>query len=348
MGQSDADRPARVLSWHTIFRLLIAAALVWLWLQLYDLVLVLAVAVILAVALNPLVGRVEQLGIPRWLAATGVCFILAAAVAAFLWATWTSVSDQATYMGRQFSALADETIARLPDWMRNAVAGGTESEATSFLARHALSVARSAMYAVTVAVLAFIVTVYLLIEGRQTRKWVLAFVPPRYMSRVDRTLSDSETVIYGYVVGNVVTSICATVFMLIVLSWLGVPAALLLALLTGLFDVIPVIGSIIPVVPAFLLALTVSTTTAVLVVVAHVVYNSIENYLIAPWAYGGRLKLSNLAVVLALVIGGEIAGVIGALIALPIAALYPSIERIWLRSQVGEDTVRQHRALESR
>ena len=196
--------------------------------------------------------------------------------------------------------------------------------------------------------LAFILMVYLLIEGRETHDWVLGFVSSRAMPRVQRTIAESRKVIYGYVMGNFITSVCATVFMLVVLSMLNVPAALLLALLTGVLDVIPVIGSIIPAVPAVLLALTVSPTTAVLVVLAHIVYNSIENYLIAPWVYGGRLKLSNLAVILALVVGGELGGVIGALIALPVAALYPSIERIWLREELGEETIRRHRALEGR
>ena len=72
-----------------------------------------------------------------------------------------------------------------------------------------------------------------------------------------------------------------------------------------------------------------------------------ENYLISPWAYGDRLKLSNVAVILAFAVGAELAGVIGALIALPIAAAYPAIERIWLREQLPDDTVREHQQAES-
>ena len=75
---------------------------------------------------------------------------------------------------------------------------------------------------------------------------------------------------------------------------------------------------------------------------------TVENYLIAPRAYGDRLKLSNVAVVLAFVVGAEVAGVIGALIALPVAAIYPSIEKIWLRETLPEDTVREHKAIEHR
>jgi predicted PurR-regulated permease PerM len=64
--------------------------------------------------------------------------------------------------------------------------------------------------------------------------------------------------------------------------------------------------------------------------------------------YGDRLKLSNLAVILAFAVGAEIAGVIGALIALPLAAAYPAVERIWLKDKLADDTVRAHRAIEHR
>jgi predicted PurR-regulated permease PerM len=64
--------------------------------------------------------------------------------------------------------------------------------------------------------------------------------------------------------------------------------------------------------------------------------------------YGDRLKLSNVAVILAFAVGAEIAGVIGALIALPVAAIYPSIERIWLRDELPAETVEEHKGIEHR
>jgi predicted PurR-regulated permease PerM len=109
-----------------------------------------------------------------------------------------------------------------------------------------------------------------------------------------------------------------------------------------------VIGFIASSVPAILLGLTVSSKTAVIVALIFVAYHTVENYVIGPWAYGDRLKLSNVAVVVAFVVGAEIAGVIGALIALPIAAVYPAIERIWLRERLPEETVVEHREIEHR
>jgi predicted PurR-regulated permease PerM len=75
-------------------------------------------------------------------------------------------------------------------------------------------------------------------------------------------------------------------------------------------------------------------------------YHFIENYFIAPKVYGTELRLSNLAVLIAFAVGAELAGVIGALLALPIAAAYPAVERIWLSERLAPDTVETHQTLE--
>jgi len=87
-----------------------------------------------------------------------------------------------------------------------------------------------------------------------------------------------------------------------------------------------VIGFPLSAAPAMLLGMTVSGRTVLIIAALYVAYHTFENYVIAPRVYGDRLKLSNLAVVLAFAVGAQIGGVIGALIALPVAAVYPSVE----------------------
>jgi predicted PurR-regulated permease PerM len=132
------------------------------------------------------------------------------------------------------------------------------------------------------------------------------------------------------------------------LSLLHVPAALLLAILAGVFDFVPVLGFICSGVPAILVALGVSTSTALAVVGVYAAYHFAENYYIGPKVYGDRLRLSNLAVIIAFAVGAEIGGVGGALLALPVAALYPVIERVWLKDYLGREAVETHRRLAAR
>jgi predicted PurR-regulated permease PerM len=114
------------------------------------------------------------------------------------------------------------------------------------------------------------------------------------------------------------------------------------------FDFLPVIGFPLSAAPALLLGTTVSDRTVILIAALYIAYHTFENYVVAPRVYGDRLKLSNLAVVLAFAIGAQIGGVIGALIALPVTAVYPAVERIWLRDQLGEQVVDEHRAIEDK
>jgi predicted PurR-regulated permease PerM len=317
------------------------------WLELYQLVLVLIVATLIAVTLDPVVSWVQRRGLSRALAATTVSLLLVVVVGGFLWLTWESLNNQAMYVTHHFSEVEQLVMSKLPPWARDMMATRGQ-DLTSYAAPYFLRFARSTAAALVVSLLGFIITVYLLIEGRRTRDWLLAFVPTSQRRKAEQTLDECHTVIFGYVAGNVATSAFATLFVFVALSILKVPAALLLALLAGLCDFIPVMGFLLSALPGVAMAATVSPTVALVAAALYVAYHGIENYFIAPYVYGDRLKLSNVAVILAFAVGAELAGVIGALIALPIAAIYPAIERIWLREKVGDQTVREHRAIERR
>jgi predicted PurR-regulated permease PerM len=216
------------------------------------------------------------------------------------------------------------------------------------MAGYAFDAGRLVIAGIVVAILALILTVYLLIEGRRTYAWLLAYAPPRHRERVHITAIAAREKILGYVAGNVATSIFAAVVVLVALSLLRVPGALLLAVLAGVFDFVPVLGFICSAAPAILLAMGRSPGVAVAVAGVYAGYHLVENYYVGPKVYGGRLRLSNLAVIIAFAVGAEVGGVVGALLALPIAALYPVIESVWLGEYLGRDAVETHRRLEHR
>jgi len=341
-------RVAVVVPWPTILKILAALVVVWLWFKLVEVVLVLIVAVLLAVTLNPVVEWLERRGLARWGAALTVGAILVGIVGGFLWITWASLSSQASYVADHFGKFESDTLSKLPKWVQSSIGGDDMDQLRGRVAEYAMAFARSVGSAIVVTLLGFILTLYLLIEGDQTREWLVAFVPGEHRSRLDKTLVECERVIFAYVAGNVITSVFATVVVGVSLTLLKVPAALLLAVIAGVCDFVPVLGFIASSIPAILLGFTVSTNTALVVALIYVAYHTAENYVIGPWAYGDRLRLSNIAVVLAFVVGASIAGVIGALIALPVAAVYPAIERIWLREKLPEETVVEHKRIERR
>jgi putative heme transporter len=333
------------ISWRAIVKVLAAAALVWIVLQLAQTIVVLIVGVLLAVTLEPAVAWLERRKVGRTPAASLVCVALLLLVVGALWFTWSSLVAQSEQVAETFTQFAKRWTTYLPDSLRSGPAsGGGDTWAAA--GAYFLRLAGSASTALTILVLAYVLTFYLLLEGDRVRGWLLAFVPRRSRDRAERTVEEGRQVLLAYVAGNLITSIICTVCTVVVLWALGVPAALLLAVLAGLSDFVPVIGFIVSAIPAVVLALTVSPQTALLVVGFYIAYNAVESYILSPWAYGSRMRLSDVAVVMAFVVGAELAGVIGALIALPVAALYPTVERIWLRDGLPSETVREHRQLE--
>lgn len=175
-------------------------------------------------------------------------------------------------------------------------------------------------------------------------KWLMAFFKPATRYKCEETMSELSPVIFSYVTGQFITSSCVLVFTFVVLTALKVPGAAMLALLAALLDVLPVLGFIISTVPALLLALSVSLTTAVSVLGLYVFFHCIENYLIIPRVYGKSLQVSALSVLLGLLAGSLLAGIPGAIAALPVVAAYPIVERIWLADYLGQRVVRKHEA----
>jgi predicted PurR-regulated permease PerM len=331
------------LSWRTIVRVFLTVLLVWLWFQLWQLMMVIVVSIIIAVALNPVVRWLEQHQVPRWLGSSISVLLLAGIAIGLILVGWTSIASQSQLILQHLEGLDERLRSSFP-LLRHALPSNPE-DASSWLGRYAATLVASVLRAAMLVTIGLILTVYLLIEWRLTLEWFVAFFAVRHRARVRRTLEEARTTVFGYVVGNVVTSIFATCVVFAGLTLFHVPAALVLALLAGVFDFVPVLGFVLSGLPAVMLAATVSTTTVVPVIALYVTYHFVENYFIAPKVYGGRLAMSNLAVLVAFAVGAELGGVIGALLALPVAATYPAVERIWLRDYLGDETIKKHERL---
>jgi putative heme transporter len=192
---------------------------------------------------------------------------------------------------------------------------------------------------------AFILTLYLLADGRSTYEWVIAYVPRAHRAKANETVAGVTEAVFAYVAGNLLTLLFAAVFVLVSLTLLKVPGAFMLAVLAGVCDFVPIVGFFVALTPAVLVALTISPGTAVAVAGLYVLCSMIENYTIAPKVYGRHLKLSRIAVLLGLSIGAALGGIIGSLLALPVVAAYPIVERIWLGESLGKDVLAEHERL---
>ena len=353
--QLKAVEPRRLVftvPWATIGKLLIAALLVWVFLKLWLPFLMFLIAVLIAVTLNPAVAWLERRNLSHGVSVAIVALVLIVGILFFVIAVLPPLAGQILRLGENFPQYRSRVESHVPvdqPFLREIVTEIFElpnaPEVKAWLERPLLW-GKIAVGVVAVTFFLYVLAVYLLLDGKRVYAWLLAYVPRRYRSRMARTIPQVSDVVFAYVGGQIVTSILCTLVTLGVLVAFKVPAALPLALLAGVADAIPIIGVVISTVPAVLMALTVSPVAAGGVLLVYILYHVLETYVIVPRIYGRRLQLSTLAVLLALVVGGTLQGILGAILVLPLVAAYPIIERIWLHDYLSDEVLRDHAALE--
>lgn len=353
----------------TFFRLLGVVALGWAWLRLWQWFLIFIIAAFLAVALDPAVVWLDRRGLRRRWGGPLIVLLITVSVGGFLWIAGAELKTQAGLVGSRIAETRAAMAERLPESIlqqlpilgeTNSGSGEGGADAQQAPSRpspsggdsssgdYAMRFARSLLSGLLSIAVALVLTAYLLLDGRRTFEWFVAFAPPPKRARLRRTADAARGAIIGYMRGNVATSVLATVITLVVLSLLKVPGALLLAILAGILNFVPVVGLILSLVPAVLLASTVSPAVAAIVGAFYLTYNAVESYYIQPRVYGHEMQLSSLAVLAAFAAGAELGGVLGALIALPIAAMYPPVEELWLKRKLPASAAEDHRRIERR
>jgi predicted PurR-regulated permease PerM len=313
------------ISARSIVRLLMTIAGVWLFLQLRSVVLLLTVALVLAGTFNPLVEWIERRGLKRTYALILLFVALLLITCLLILLTVPPLLEQLAQIIRDAPGQREQLIALLQQRaftapLARAVANtGVEpvfARIGSDLVSSWPRVVTALGWTVTILFLSF----YLLADGKRTQGALYAIVPRDYHMRLARIIHNLETIVGGYMRGQLITSAAMGVFTFLLLVICGVPNALSLSLFAALVDVIPFIGGLLAMAPVFLSALSRGLPVATVVLIALFVYQELENRILVPRVYGHVLRLSPATVVLALLSGGILLGVVGALLALPIAA----------------------------
>ena len=298
---------------------------VWLFLQLRAIVLLLVVALVFAGTFNPLVEWMERRGIKRLYALTLLFVALLVATSLLIFLTFPPFLEQLAQIVRDAPHHREQLIALLQQrdftapLARALQHAGLEQTFTR-IENSLVGYTPEALTALGWAVTTLFLSFYLLADGKRTQGALYAVVPRDYHMRLARILQNLETIVGGYMRGQLITSAAIGIFTYLLLVICGVPNALSIALFASLADVIPFIGGLLATAPAVLVALSKGLPTGLVVLVALFLYQEFENRILVPKVYGHVLRLSSTTVLLALVTGGVLLGVIGALLALPIAA----------------------------
>jgi predicted PurR-regulated permease PerM len=287
------------------------------------------IALFIALALNPVVDRIDKhIRLPR----AAIILALFVAMAACVVAVGVVLVPTMVTQVHQLAHNAPTYLHNLRDnsTFRHYDDRYHVSEHLATAARtlpNRLGKATGSLQAVSVRVFAFggqLATVLslaflLMLRGRIYVNLAIALTG-RQETRSRQLVIDVNNAVATYMLGNVAISVLATTATWLILTILGVPYALSLAIVIGFFDLIPMVGATLGAIIVALAALLVSPLTALIWLVYVFVYQQAENYLIQPVVYRRAVKVAPLTTIVAVLVGATLLGLLGALLAIPAAA----------------------------
>lgn len=339
------------VSWGTIFKVLAGCLFAYLAVRLFPLLELLFLALLIAITLSPIIGWTRRRGWPDRIGILISALLLTVGVTLFAGILVPTMASQLSEMITKLPAFQKDVLARMPSApLRNTAERVFEWASFSNpepWMKLVLSWTTIIAHALMQFFIVLIVGVYFLADGERVYRWLLAFLPEIHRKKVAEASPEIATVVSSYMLGQLITSLLCGIYVFIILTILRVPEATVLAVIAGVFDILPLIGFFLSLIPAVIVALSVSTGTAGLVLVLYSVYHLVENYLIVPKVYGDRLRLSTLTVLVTCMAGAFVDGVIGVIAVLPVVACYPIVERIWLKRHLETDTVAKHEQIDA-
>jgi len=302
-----------------------AVALAWMVVAAGQVLVLLGLAFFIAVGLDPAVVWLYRRGVPRWAAVVAVLAVALGTFIGFLVLAIPVLTTQASHLAEN-----------LPRYLHEAKNHNTElgklnakyhivrglqrllNGSTSF--NSAVGLGKVVLSVVTSTVLVVVVAVYVLVDFPRLKHWLYQLAPrsrrPRMVLLTDEILDR----VGGYVLGNLFTSFIAGLGTFVWALAFDIPYALLLGLMVAVLDLIPIIGSTIGGIIVSLVALTVSPTLAIATAVFYLIYRFLEDYLLIPRVMQRTVAVPGLVTVVATVLGGALLGLVGALVAIPVAA----------------------------
>jgi predicted PurR-regulated permease PerM len=317
--------------WLTIASIASLALLYRLQEVVFDLVL----AAFIALVLNPVVNRLQRLGMgrgPAILAAVAAFFLIFVGLGAAVAAPITSQGVKFAKQAPQYLKQAQEgkgpvgTFAKrfhLENQLRKAVPAISKS--LSRLPVQVVGVLRSAATTAFRVAIVIILAIFMLVEGPSLLGAFMAGVPPDKKESMRAIGQTTARVVSGYTLGVVALGVLNGLVTAVALAVMGVPFVSSLAVWAGVVDVLPIVGGLIGIVPAALFAFAHSVVAGIVVVAVMFGYQQVKNHVLYPLAVGRAVQLNALLVLVAVLAGSTLMGIAGALLAIPIAGTLHAI-----------------------
>jgi len=290
-------------------------------------IVILLVSIIFAQAIAPLVLRLRRLGARRTPAVLVIYLAIVVVLAALGWLFFQALTSQVgTFVGslpdmqQQLMGLAQQLPGPLRDSALPLLSGASEPAVPAAAAPALLNTVRAVVEGVFAVFTVFVVTFYWISERLAIRRTFCRLLSEQHRERGLHIWDDVEAKLGQWVRGQLLVMLCIGLAFALGLLGMRVKFALLLAVFAAIVELIPLVGPYIGTVPAVLVALTQSFQLALIVAAYGALVQLIENNLLVPRIMGHATGVSPLTIILGILIGATIAGIPGALLAVPVAA----------------------------
>ncbi len=338
MAQRRERVPVRTIV-TTIGTVLLTAALLLLGWEVRRVLSWIVVAALLAVVLGPVVDLAERrLHLRRTLATLLVFLLVLLAFAGVLTAFIRPLVKEGGQLADKAPAYVEQArtgrgpVGRLiqrynlDEYLARNQARLRQS--ANRITQPALAVLRSIFSTLISPVTVFVLTFLMVLQGPSIlAAWLAAIPDDRRRERVRRVAADCSKAVVGYMTGNVLISVIAAAATYLVLLVLGVPYRGVVALFVGFADLIPLVGATLGAVAGVGVAALHSLVAGIVVLVFFIVYQQVENHVLQPVIMSRTVALSPLTVLVSILLGAELLGFLGALLAIPVAGIVHVIGR---------------------
>jgi predicted PurR-regulated permease PerM len=322
------ERPRAIrieLTARTFVLALVSIAAVWLAVRLWNVVLVMLVALVLVGTFDPLVAWLERRGFRRGRALALIFLLIALALGAIFALMIPPLVGQLQHI----IETAPAERHKLVEWLSRYKLGVPVAKTVRAVplddlvvraGNWLLAASGDILGAIGYGVTTLFLALYLLADPGRAKGLIYVLVPRHQHVKLSRILLELKVIVGGYMRGQVITSVAIAVFTFGLLTAFHVDDALALAMFAGLTDVIPFIGGYLASAPAIAAVSGEGTAALLIVAAAMFLYQEFESRILVPRVYGRTLRLSPALVLVALLVGGTLLGILGALLALPVAA----------------------------
>lgn len=315
------------ISTSTILRtIIVLLALVFLYL-IRDIVLIIFVAVVIAAAINGPVSWLQRNKVPRLLGVLFIYLLLFLLIGLIITLIFPPLADQIRQLAAHFPSLVEKVGLSLQQWWQDY---DLENNLQSFLGRISdkLTQAASSVLSTTInlfgglisAIVILVISFYLSVQERGAKRFLVSLTPAEHQAYLAGLIDRIESKIGSWLRGQLILMLIIGLLIFIGLYSLGIKYALVLALIAALFEIVPYIGPVLAALPAIILAFIQSPLLALLTLALYVVVQQLENYLLAPQVMRKAVGLNSVVIIIALLIGGKLAGILGIILAVPVAA----------------------------